>query len=207
MPIILYAHSRIAVLVLALVWPTIVLNVLAFNAFAQNANGGLKIVLTQPDNMVVDDNHSPEIIVSVLDNGGAPVSGANVTFRMPDSGPIGLFPGASKVVVVKSDAMGQASSGLIRPGAIRGIFAVSIEASYQGQTARSSLRLLNTSPTATPTAGVSPKKGGSKKWIFIAIAAGGAAAGAYLVTRKSSSGSAGSSGTITVGNPTVGQPQ
>lgn len=67
----------------------------------------LRVDVSEADQLVhvIGSRGNRPIVVRVLDEAGAPVSGATVTFRMPESGPRGRFPSGlpTEVLVTASD--------------------------------------------------------------------------------------------------------
>ncbi len=68
------------------------------------------------------------VAIVVTDANGAPVQGAAVTFRLPDSGPSGKFADGSFATVAYTDASGRARSGDVRWSSAPGVADIRITA-------------------------------------------------------------------------------
>jgi len=170
------------------------------NAFPQGTSP-LRIAILE-GNPVVSKDGQLRLTVEVRNDQKTPVSGAEVSFVAPDSGPGILFPDNANRLTVQTDSRGRADTGWTRSIG-DGPFLVTIVASYQGQSASTSAQAENP-PSASSTT-KDKKKSGKLKWILIAAAAG--AVGVVLATKKSGSDSENSNPSITLGSPTVGAPQ
>ena len=177
---------------------------------------------------------SRDITVEVRGPDQMPVSGATVTFVLPDTGASGTFPNGQRTLMVETNNQGRVTAAGIRPNNIAGPVQVRVSASYLGVIATAVVRQTNvavaiTEPpkpapakakeTATarpaPAATSTPppsKQGMSKttKIVLVLAIIGGAAAGGIAVGAKggSSSSSPGTTSNppivITPGTPTVG---
>lgn len=108
-------------------------------------------------------------VVEVRDRNDKPVAGAAVLFALPDLGPSGTFTNGSRFLTVVTDANGRAASTAFRPNNVAGQFKIDVSASYQGQTARTTITQSN-SLAAAAAGGVSA--------LTIGIIVGAAAAAA-----------------------------
>jgi len=167
--------------------------------YAQDVAVPLSITVVEGADQIINANRLTDILVRVT------AAGATVKFTLPAESGV-TFPGGGTQMTTTSDLQGFARSGRMSGTGKGGRFDIGVEATFMGQTATIAVHESNGVPadTAKPTS----KKGHTVLWIAII---GAAAAGAALVLmKKSDSGSSGSSsstGTITIGNPTVGAPQ
>jgi hypothetical protein len=142
-------------------------------------------------------------VVEIRDENNRPVAGAIVIFTAPDRGASGTFSG-SNMLTVTTDQQGIAVGRGFQPNAVEGNLELRVQASSQGRTASTVIRMQNIS-------GIGAAAGGSGKLIGILVAVGGAAAaGAVLATRRGGSAAPPPATqppatTITAGPGTVGQ--
>jgi hypothetical protein len=183
---------RVAALLLSLV--------LALEA-TQAVPSGLKIVVLEGEGAVnnIRKRTAREPVVEIRDQNERLVAGASVTFILPESGPSGIFPNASRMVTAVSDEKGQAAAIGLRPNQVAGEFQIRVTASHQRQTASASIRQTNVGSAA---------KGMSGRLVAIMVLAGGAAAGGVLIAgRGGTTGSKTDRPVLTPGTPEVGRPR
>jgi hypothetical protein len=143
------------------------------------------------------------LAVNVQDTATGPVAGVEVTFTAPMSGAGGTFPNGARRMTVMTNAQGIAIIDNFRPNTVTGNFQITVEASYRGQKAMTSISQSNF--------GIA-KKSSSGKWILILGLAGGAAAAAVLAGKGGSEPSPTPTPTptptirITPGTPSAGPP-
>jgi len=119
------------------------------------------------------------LTVQVTDEAGKPVPNAAVSFRLPDSGPSGLFSTGLRTEVVNSDTSGRASVWGMQWNKTPGLIEVRITAvKDQARAGIISSQYLNDTPA--PQAGgegvFKPTHHGMTKWLVIGAVIGGAAA-------------------------------
>jgi hypothetical protein len=121
------------------------------------------------------------LTVQVTDEAGKPVEGASVSFRLPDSGPAGTFASGSRTEIVTTGADGRAGVWGMQWNRTAGSLEVRITALKGRARAGTTCSVyLSDSPEArASTARAGPK---GHKWLWIALAAGGAAAAGVAVT-------------------------
>lgn len=146
-----------------------------------------------------------EPIVEVDDENHKPIAGAAVLFTLPGSGPSGLFANGLQTFSTVTDAAGRAVATGLRPNSISGSYDIHVTATYQGETAQTTIHQQNVtgqSPSTSTSTTAVAAHGLSMKTLLIILASGAAAGtvGAILATRG------GSSTNITAGTPTVGAP-
>ncbi len=172
------------------------------------------------------------LTVLVTDEAGKPVPNASVSFRLPDSGPSGLFNSGLRTEIVTTGADGRASVGGMQWNKTAGPIEIRITAikdqaragiittQYLNETA-----LPQAAPRAAPqaasetTSQASPQAGSvgvfkashrsKTKWLVIGLLVGGAAAaGMVFAQSHGSSPAAASPAGISIGTPSiiVGQP-
>jgi hypothetical protein len=181
----------------------------------------LKVIEGEDGVHVVGSRSSRPLTVQVTDETGKPVEGVAVSLRMPDEEPSGVFSNGLKTEVLVTGPDGRASAWGIHWSRTPGPLRIRITA-VKGH-ARAGI--VSSQYIST----VEPAKGGSRgparpstskphgKWIVIAIAVAGAAAGGLTLgltrqpaaagTAGSSASSSGSAGALTssvqVGPPTI----
>lgn len=152
-----------------------------------------------------------DIRVEVRDEGGQPVSGADVTFAAPAIGPGVSFGKSQNVFRTKTDAQGVAATSGLVPNNTEGRFNIRVTAESQGRTGAASLAQTNTS-----AGGIGASTGGGgKKALLIALLGGAAAGGVIFATKGGGSTSSGGPGptpisvpiAISIGTVTVGGPR
>jgi hypothetical protein len=144
------------------------------------------------------------VTVQVTDETGKPVEGAAVSFRLPDSGPAGTFASGSKTEIVTTSADGRAGVWGMQWNHTPGSLEVRITA-LKGQTRAGttcSLYLSDSPEARASTARVGPK---GHKWVWIALAVGGAAAAGVAVTAFAKKPAAASNTPpgFSIGSPTI----
>jgi hypothetical protein len=170
----------------------LVFSMLAAPFSAQNA--GIKIVIQEGQGAInnVQQHRAKEPVVQVVDENGAPLASASVTFLLPDGGASGAFADGAKMLTVQTDEKGQAVGRGLRPNQIAGRFQIRVTASYHGETANAAIAQINAAPAGASS-------GGGKKFLIIALI-GGAAAGGIAAALGGKSGSGSTPGS-TVSSP------
>lgn len=178
----------------------LVVGQLGLDAFAKSPDGTLTIALVEASRDLVTTRGVREIVVDVR-NGDVPAAGANVEFRLPETGPGGWFSDGRLRVNVQADAQGRARSGNIFSNQVPGAFSVAVQASQAGTTAAGAAVPQQNPPAATEE----PKKSFFQKlknWKVLAVLAGvGVVVVAVLAKGDPEPAD------ITVGVPTIGSPQ
>lgn len=172
-------------------------------AGAQQAQPKLNIVILEGEGAInnVRQRLAREPIVQVQDENNRPVSGALVTFLLPESGPGGTFPGGARSLTVTTDAQGRAVAKGLRTNDAPGKFQIQVTATYAGATATATITQSNILGAAA--AGIS-----GKLLAILAIAGGAVAAGVVAATRGGNGGPAPSPPiVISPGPPSVGPPR
>lgn len=165
---------------------------------AQEQPKQLKILVIRGDEPIenVKLRTTREPIVEVRDENDRPIAGAAVFFKLPNTGPSGVFSANNaQTLTVTTDAQGRAVARFA-PNRVQGNASLQVTASYAGLTATTTIALAVKPPPAMPTAG--------KVAIISAIAAGAAAGIAVAATRGGNSSAPSSPTTITAGGTTVG---
>ena len=163
-----------------------------------------------------------DVTVEVRGPDQMPVSGATVTFVLPDNGASGTFPNGQRTLMVDTNNQGRATASGIRSNNVAGPLQIRVSAVYMGIVATAVVRQTNVSvavaapkPAAQPapqtakdTAATRPspaatsappapaRQGMSKtsKLVLVLAIVGGAAAGGIAVGAGGGSSSGGSSG-------------
>jgi hypothetical protein len=178
--------------------------------FAGAQNPQVKIVGLEGEGAInnVKLGRAKEPVIEVVDQTGAPLKGATVTFILPDTGPSGVFIDDSRILTTVTDEKGRAAGRGLRPNNLVGQYQIRISASYGGQTAHAVMAQTNAAPAAAAS------KGSSKKFLWIALVGAAAAGGAVAAMGKSSSSGSGATSlpstapgaVITPGSPSFGAP-
>ena len=121
-----------------------------------------------------------EPIVQIEDENHRPVSGAAVLFRLPDSGPSGVFRDGSRRLLVISDDHGRAVARGLVANHEPGQFQITVTATHGPESGQAILRQTNRKPlitTETAHHGLFT----TKAWIIVGVVVGAAAAGGIAV--------------------------
>lgn len=197
--------------------PLLISNLLAPSAVAQTA-ASIAIVVVAGEGAInnVNERVTRDVIVLVEDQSHKPVTGAAVSFFLPNEGPGGTFPNGTNSLTTTTNEQGRAAARGIQFNNQAGPMPIRVSASYAGRTAS---LIINQSNVLTGTSSVGRGIGGgagggmsktTKILIIGAIAGAGAAAGLVLGGRGSSSTPAAAplpTITLTPGVVTVGGPQ
>lgn len=149
-------------------------------------------------------------VVQVVDENQRPVSGATVTFLLPQSGPGGSFLNGSATVTTLTNAEGKAFTRGLQPNSAPGAFTIEIRAVAAGLSANASIRQINAA------AANESSTGRSRKFVLLGVVAG-AVAGVVAATQSGGSQpasgavsappSAPPAATVTPGTPGFGPPR
>ena len=153
------------------------------------------------------------LTVEVTDETGKPVEGAAVSFHLPEEGPGGVFANGLRTEVAVTDSHGHASVHGLQVNRAPGAFQIRIVASKeQGRAGMMSLQYI-TEPGSGEPAATAGSSHGYRKWIVVALLAGGGAAAGILAAGKSGSAPAPAAPspqptpvptiTLTIGVPTI----
>jgi hypothetical protein len=130
-------------------------------------------------------------VVEVRDENDRPVENADVTFRLPPSGPGGSFPGQKFSRTVRTNAQGQAAPTGLTLNHELGAFAITVTAIYGTLMGRATIHQTNEARVNTVSGtrinGGFLSKWGKWKWIAAAGLTAGAVVGIILATRGGSS--------------------
>lgn len=147
------------------------------------------------------------LTVIVTDETGKPVEHASVSFRLPDEGPSGLFSSGLRTEVATTGPDGRATVWGMQWNKSAGPVEIRITA-VKDQARAGIIATQYLSDTAAPKAGgegvfTAPHKTHTK-WILVAVAAGGAAAGLMLGRSHGPQVSlSGSPAGVMIGNPSI----
>jgi len=165
--------------------------------------------------------------VEITDETGKPVSGAAVSFHLPEDGPGGVFVNGLRTDVATTDAQGRASLHGLQVNRISGRFQIRIMVSKEqaragtvssqyitGNSQPQSAADRNAEATRNPAsapASSGPHHGGKRiagKWIAAAAVVGAGAILGILAAARSGSAAPPASPALTIGPPsiTVGKP-
>jgi hypothetical protein len=118
----------------------------------------LRIVVGDNAACEIESLQTKKLVVEVMDEAGIPVSGAAVTFRLPEEGATGLFPGGNRSAVVDTSAQGQAVAPDIRWGGSPGTVSIRITA-VKGSAHAGILAPQQLTARSTPAAGATVPAG------------------------------------------------
>jgi hypothetical protein len=173
---------------------------------------GLKIVVLEGEDGVniVKKKSAVKPVVEVRDKNNLPLAGVSVTFLLPGSGASGTFLHGAKSLTLITNSAGRATVSSMQPVGT-GTVKIGVTASYQGQTATTTISQTNYATTASASsAGASTSTSGLSTGVIAGIVAGiaaAAAAGAIIATHGGSSTSTTTptapAGTISLGTGTV----
>ena len=178
----------------------------------------LNLVIVEGDGAInnIQQRVAREVIVQVNDENNRPVGGAVIAFALPASGPGGTFANGTNLLTVTTDASGRATAGFT-PNSVAGSFRVTVNASFQGQTATAVVAQTNALAAAgagATAAGAGAGAGGGisgSTIALIAVVAGAAVTtGAVIATQKNGDKNPPAASTPTIricsGTPTLGAP-
>jgi hypothetical protein len=197
--------------------PLLIFNLFASSAVAQTA-ANISVVVVAGEGAInnVSERVNREVIVLVEDQNHKPVTGAAVSFFLPNEGPGGTFPNGTNSLTTTTNEQGRASARGIQFNNQAGPMPIRVSASYAGRTASIIINQSNVLTGASSAGrGIGGGAGGgmsrtTKILIIGAIIGAGVAAGVVVGSRGSSSSPttpAGPTITITPGVPQVGGPQ
>jgi hypothetical protein len=148
-----------------------------------------------------------EPIVQVEDENRRPIAGAVVVFTLPGQGAGGTFANGARMLSVVTDNQGRAVARGLRPNNVQGQYQIRVNASFNGQTATTTIA--QTNALAAGAAGAAGAAAGiSAKLIAIVAVAGAAVAGGVVAaTHGGGGGSNTPATTVTPGSGTVGPPR
>lgn len=164
------------------------LPVLAQSQVQTQVPGGLKVEVVEGEGAInnIRLHRGKDPVVRVTDSNNAPISGASVSFVLPDMGPSAEFAGDVRSVAVMTDDRGQATARGLVPNQIVGKYQIRVVASYQGEVANTVINQINAQPGGAAEGGIS-----KKVWLLALI--GGAAAGGVALAASHGGGSSSSS--------------
>jgi len=152
------------------------------------------------------------ITVRVTDEVGRPVAGAAVSFRLPEDGATGVFQNNSKTEIAATAADGRASVWGMRWGKVTGTTSIRITAAKgatrAGTIATQIISMDSIGPMISDNrrAYKSRGGGGGKKWLWVGLAAAGAAGGGFAAYELMKGGGTASTGALSAGGTTISSP-
>jgi hypothetical protein len=193
--------------------PLVVCSLISFDGLipvapAQGIPTRIEIVVVEGEGVTIPARQKAhDAVIRVEDDDHRPVADAAVVFALSASGTSGEFANGGKTLTVMTEKNGQAAARGIRTNDIPGRLQILVTASYHGLRARALItQIVEAVPGAKPRPPdiQTSKSGGKLKWVILGIAAaGGAGAGVYFGTHKSSTPSplSISTGTVIFGSP------
>jgi hypothetical protein len=158
------------------------------------------------------------LTVEVTDETGKPVEGAAISIHLPEEGPGGVFANGMRTEVAVTDSHGRASVHGLQLNRAPGPFQIRIVASKEQARAGMVSFQYIAEPGSGAAAATAGGSHGYRKWMVLAVLAGGGAAAGILVAGKSGGAPAPAAAsvpptpvptvTLTIGAPaiTVGKP-
>ncbi len=191
----------------------LVLLLLPWHLAAQNrdqstASSGLKIYILEGNGAVnfIPNQQAVTPVVEIRDSNELPVAGANVEFRLPETGPGGDFPNGQHTLTAVTTLAGQAQAPFtVRP--TPGAFRIQVTAKLDTRSATAVILQTNTLKVSESTTTALPKKHHwYTSWKFLVPAGCGVAALVILLVTIEGGSSSGTSVGLTPGIPTYGAP-
>ncbi len=154
---------------------------------------------------------SHPLTVAVTDETGKPVSGAAVSFHLPEDGPGGSFANGLRTDVATTDAKGRATLRAFQANRLPGRFQIRIVASKE-QARAGTVVFQYIGGTGPSPAARAASPSSSRRWWIVAAAAGTGVLAAALSSHGSSSTAAPAASTpaastpavvLTIGAPTI----
>jgi hypothetical protein len=176
-------------------------------AIAQVANLQIKIMEGDAATHIPGSRSAQPLTVEIADGAGHAVSGAAVSFRLPDSGPGGVFANGLRTEIAISDANGRASVRHLQFNDTPGDFQIRIMAAKED--ARAGALVPQSILAGSHISGHSlmPKHKSGKKWVVLGVLVAGVAGGmgAGVMARPSThpSAPAPAPAPVTIGPPTI----
>jgi hypothetical protein len=145
------------------------------------------------------------VTVQVTDETGKPIDAASVSFRLPEEGPSGSFSNGSRNEITTTKADGKASAWGMQWNRTEGSFEIRITAAKGSARAGTVCAVYLSKSTVESEASSPVRLAKSHKWLWIALAAAGAAgavvAAAALRGKATPAGPAATP--TTIGTPTI----
>ena len=177
-------------------------------AFAQDLSPRIDIIVVEGEGATINvrQRATKDPVVRVEDDDHQPLPNIVVVFTLPLSGASGKFANGSTTLTVVTDKGGLAAARGIRANDVPGKLQIYVSASSHGLRATNLINMVvEAPPGAKPTSASSQtsKSSGKLKWILLGIlSAGGAGAGAYYLSSRSSNSSVSvSAGSVVFGSP------
>jgi hypothetical protein len=145
-----------------------------------------------------------EPVVQVEDENRKPVAGAAVTFLLPNQGAGATFPNGARSLTVVTDQNGQAAARGLQANNVGGDWQIRVNASYEGDTATTTISQTNAIAAAAAAGGIS-----GKLIAILAVAGAAIAGGAIAATRNGNDNGTQTRppSVVVPGTPSVGGPQ
>ncbi len=171
-------------------------------AIAQVANLQIRIIEGDAAMHTAGSRSAQPLTVQIADDSGRAVSGAAVSFRLPDDGPGGLFESGLRTEIAISDANGRATVRHMQCNATPGDFQIRVTAAKDEARAGALVRQSILSTSATGRSLTWKSKSG-KKWVVVGLLVGGLAGGVGAGVAARPSSHPASPAPVTIGPPTI----
>jgi hypothetical protein len=147
------------------------------------------------------------LTVEVTDEAGQPVPNAAISFRLPESGPSGVFSNGTRTEISSSAPDGRATVWGMKWNRVPGNFAIRVTAAKGETRAGAVVPQSLLEPVSTQVGKqdfVRYKVGRGRRWIWLSALAAGAAGGGLAFGSRSASRTPATAGVnITIGNPSI----
>lgn len=170
-------------------------------SLCQPAPAKLNLMIVEGEGAInnISQRIAREPIIQVEDENRKPVSGAVVTFLLPENGASGVFLDGSKTLVTITDESGRAAASGLRANKLAGKFQIRVTASFQGAVGNTVINQVNALVAAaaaggavgagTAAGGAAAAAGIGKVIAIVAIVAGAAVGGGLAAASKGGSSS------------------
>jgi len=171
----------------------------------------LNLVVVEGDGAInnIRQRTAREPIVQVEDQNHKPVAGVAVVFSLPEHGAGGTFANGAHSLTVVTDNSGRAVARGLQVNRIQGQYQINVRASFQGQTASTTISQTNVAATAATT--TTAAAGVSTKLLVILgiVAVAGTVGGLYASHTIGGGGGIATPSAVTIapGTGTVGPPR
>ena len=157
------------------------------------------------------------ITVEVTDEAGLPVSGAAVSFRLPEDGPTGVFQNGARTEIASTSTSGRATVWGMKWNRIPGSLVVRVTAAKGETRAGALVTQILIEPSQASASSLAGKRDPApgyrirpnRRWLLVSALAAAAAGGGLAFGARSGNGggssvsAAGSSSAIVIGSPSI----
>jgi hypothetical protein len=142
-------------------------------------------------------------VIEIRDENDRPVEGAEVIFRLPASGPGGVFADQRPTFRTRTNSQGQAGAPRFSPSPEPGSFQIVVTATFENRVGRAVVQQTNSVDRFSDD---TPRVRRSRKWLFVSLAAA-ATTGVVLALVLRGGGDSSPMFTLTPGPISIGPPR